>query len=93
MFPFVLSGLLGYAVGAGRPRLGAALGFAGLLAAEKASGIPLSAIGFASADSLTVGALARGAALSGAFARFGFWGAVGAHLAYEVGGAMRGDVR
>lgn len=89
MFPIVLAGIFGYLSGRGRPRVLPALGFAGLLAAEKASGVPLSAIGFASAGDVPVGALARGAVISGAYARLGFWGAVGAHLAYEAGGALR----
>jgi hypothetical protein len=91
VFPLALAGVLGYLAGRGRPQVLPALGFAGLLVAEKASGVPLSAIGFVASGDVPLAALARGAALSGAFARLGFWGAVGAHLAYEVGGALRGN--
>lgn len=93
MVPIILAGLLGYTMGKGQPRLMAALGSGGLLVAEKASGVPLTAIGLASVGDVTLGALARGAILSQAFKRSGFWGVVGAHLAYEVGGAMRGVVQ
>lgn len=87
MLPIVFSGLLGFAMGDSRtPRLLPALGAAGLLVAERASGLPVSVLGLAN---VSAGSLVRGVALGAAFARFGFWGAVGAHLAYEVGGVLR----
>lgn len=98
MHPIVLSAFLGFCFGGGgKPRLGAALGLAGLVAAEDATGLPLSLLGAATAPPAGLGgwgvALARGATATAAYSSLGFWGVVGAALAYELGGAVRGDVR
>ena len=90
MWPLVLSGVLGYMVGRGRPDVVSALGYASLAAAEDASGLPLSLVGLGSAS---LDGLARGAALGLAYSRLGFCGAAGAHLAYGFGALVRGDIR
>jgi hypothetical protein len=93
MIPIALSALLGYVMGreSAPIRPMASLGFAGLVAAERATGLPISAIGLAQGPSGRI--LVRGLALGALAGRLGFWGAAAAHLAYEIGGAVRGDVR
>jgi hypothetical protein len=90
VWPLVLSGVLGYMVGRGRPDVVSAIGYAGLATVEDASGLPISLLGLQNAS---VDGLARGAALSLAYGRLGFWGAAGAHLAYGLGTLVRGDIR
>lgn len=90
MWPLVLSGILGYMVGRGRPNVVSAIGYAGLAAIEDSSGLPISLLGL---QGVSVGGLARGLALGAAYSRLGFWGAAGAHLAYGFGALVRGDIR
>lgn len=91
MPPIFLSGLLGYLAGQ-PPDLTSAIGLAGLISVEEVSGLPVSLLPTGRSSSFTVGLL-RGVVATAAYARFGFAGALASALAYEVGGAIRGDVR
>ena len=93
MIPVALAALLGYVMGRDPEPVKPlrSLGFAGLVAIERTTGLPISATQLA--QGVSGRALVQGLALGVLVRHMGFWGAAATHLAYEIGGAVRSDVR